>query len=399
LNILIVWHSGIVPNFFRRIQALAEINGNKVTYLAPHNYYDTGLWYSSNDITSKKVNIVQGRILFPGKLIWHFYVSGFLKVFYKKKYDIIEIFEEPYSICAFQITLLKIIFSNNSKILINSAQNIPINIKSIPFLVLSKIFKTSHSYAERSARDRLPFILNYINKLTLFLSSGLIVRSNCSKEYYVQRGYTKPIKLIGNGVQLSPSINNQIIISLNAKFKKQTFKIGFVGKVLKKKGIFDLVQACKKLSFDYVLIIVGNGPDLNGVLKSCIHENINYVHFDYVPNQDIFSYLSFFDVLVLPSITTNSWVEMFGRVLIEAMSVGTPVIGSDSGGIPQTISKCGLVYEESNIRELANCISTLFEDKELYNAYCHKGLMNASNYSWKNIANKINEYMDEVQHV
>jgi len=43
------------------------------------------------------------------------------------------------------------------------------------------------------------------------------------------------------------------------------------------------------------------------------------------------------DVLVLPSRSRSFWKEQFGRVLIEAMACGVPVIGSSSGEIPNVI--------------------------------------------------------------
>ena len=62
------------------------------------------------------------------------------------------------------------------------------------------------------------------------------------------------------------------------------------------------------------------------------------------------------DVLVLPSLTTEKWKEQFGRVLIEAMSAKIPVIGSNSGAIPEVISDCGYIFEEGNINQLQKCI-------------------------------------------
>lgn len=47
------------------------------------------------------------------------------------------------------------------------------------------------------------------------------------------------------------------------------------------------------------------------------------------------------DVLVLPSLTTATWTEQFGRVLVEAMSQGIPVVGSDAGEIPWVINTTG----------------------------------------------------------
>ena len=56
------------------------------------------------------------------------------------------------------------------------------------------------------------------------------------------------------------------------------------------------------------------------------------------------------DVLVLPSRTTPTWAEQFGKVLCEALLCGTPVIGSSSGEIPWVVTTTGggLVYPEGD---------------------------------------------------
>ena len=56
------------------------------------------------------------------------------------------------------------------------------------------------------------------------------------------------------------------------------------------------------------------------------------------------------DVLVLPSHTTPTWKEQFGRVIVEALWCGVPVVGSDSGEIPWLIELTGggLVFPEGD---------------------------------------------------
>ena len=47
-------------------------------------------------------------------------------------------------------------------------------------------------------------------------------------------------------------------------------------------------------------------------------------------------------------------LEQFGRVLVEAMAAGVPLIGSDSGEIPRTISEAGLIFPEGDINTLSD---------------------------------------------
>jgi len=71
------------------------------------------------------------------------------------------------------------------------------------------------------------------------------------------------------------------------------------------------------------------------------------------------------DVLVLPSRSRPNWVEQFGRVLVEAMACGVPVVGSDCGEIPHVIGDAGLVFPEGDAEALRAHLSRLMADADL----------------------------------
>jgi glycosyltransferase involved in cell wall biosynthesis len=85
----------------------------------------------------------------------------------------------------------------------------------------------------------------------------------------------------------------------------------------------------------------------------------------YVPSTAVPDYLRELDVLVLPSRTTRSWKEQFGRVLVEAMACGVPVIGSSSGEIPNVIGDGGLVFPEDDVAALRERLACLMADTVL----------------------------------
>jgi glycosyltransferase involved in cell wall biosynthesis len=76
------------------------------------------------------------------------------------------------------------------------------------------------------------------------------------------------------------------------------------------------------------------------------------------------------NALVLPSETTYrfktltsvGWKEQFGHVLIEAMACQVPVIGSDSGEIPNVIAEAGLVFPEGDASALSDRLSQLMNN-------------------------------------
>jgi glycosyltransferase involved in cell wall biosynthesis len=64
------------------------------------------------------------------------------------------------------------------------------------------------------------------------------------------------------------------------------------------------------------------------------------------------------DVFVLPSETILQWKEQYGRVLIEAMACGLPVVGSSSGAIPEVLEGYpkGLIFKEGDVDDLVEKI-------------------------------------------
>ncbi len=79
------------------------------------------------------------------------------------------------------------------------------------------------------------------------------------------------------------------------------------------------------------------------------------------------------DVLVLPSLTRPNWKEQFGRVLIEAMACGVPVIGSSSGEIPYVIGDAGLIAAEGNVAALRASLQRLAGDRALRTELAARG--------------------------
>ena len=93
------------------------------------------------------------------------------------------------------------------------------------------------------------------------------------------------------------------------------------------------------------------------------------------------------DIFVLPSLTRPNWVEKFGRVLIEAMACGIPVIGSSAGEIPVVLGEAGIIVPEGNATELKQKIKELIENPELRQKFSELGRQRVvRKYSWKIIA-------------
>jgi glycosyltransferase involved in cell wall biosynthesis len=151
-----------------------------------------------------------------------------------------------------------------------------------------------------------------------------------------------------------------------------SFVIGFAGELTEQKGWKVLLTAVERLSERFKVAIIGDGEQREELAdwlnrpalrhRSCFTGPL--------PTTRLLAIYPLFDVFVLPSITTPHSVEQFGRVLAEAMACGVPVIGSDSGAIPETIGGAGLA---DNIQKLVN-------NQELRRSLMEKGVNRYKKY-------------------
>jgi glycosyltransferase involved in cell wall biosynthesis len=95
----------------------------------------------------------------------------------------------------------------------------------------------------------------------------------------------------------------------------------------------------------------------------------NVAFHDYRP--DVPRLMSALDVLVLPSVSP----EPFGRVLIEAMAAGKPVVATDAGATPEVIDdgEQGLLVPANDAQSMAAAVTRLLLDSSLATSMGQKG--------------------------
>lgn len=158
--------------------------------------------------------------------------------------------------------------------------------------------------------------------------------------------------------------------------------IGYVGRLVREKGINDLLRAVEELRYPVVLRIVGDGP-LAGEVAGWRLSRGRVEWIRNIPKKSIPEAYRGMDLLVLPSRTTPTWKEQFGRVLVEAMASGVPVLGSSSGAIPEVLGDAGAVFPEGDVRALARTIADLLADPSRRTGMSARGRDRAEKrYAW-----------------
>ena len=222
-----------------------------------------------------------------------------------------------------------------------------------------------------------PYKLSYIHKLAeQFVLDGAthgIVFNNDAKKIFAKIGFPKT-------TVIPPFVDTSVFHKMERDIlpipgRETTFTIGYIGRVIPEKGIDLLLRAASELPFPASVIIIGNGKAKPSLQKLAAELHIAD-RVLWIPPQSrasIPSYLNALDAVVLPSRTGKYWKEQFGRILIEAMACGTPVIGSDSGEIPNVIGDAGLVFPEGDAIKLREKIIALHDDANLRSSLIMKG--------------------------
>jgi glycosyltransferase involved in cell wall biosynthesis len=170
------------------------------------------------------------------------------------------------------------------------------------------------------------------------------------------------------------------------------------GRLVERKGIPYLLLAMKEVvkQFPRVkLVIVGDGPEKLHLIRLAselgIKEKVVFTGF--VSNQDLACLYSLADIFVLPSIVDSKGdTEGLGVVLLEAMAMEKPVIGTNVGGIPDVITDkvTGFLVSQKDPQALAEKICMLLTDKKLAKKMGEAGKKKVlKHFTWREIAKTV----------
>ena len=139
-----------------------------------------------------------------------------------------------------------------------------------------------------------------------------------------------------------------------------SFVAGYLGRFVESKGLRVMMDALERAG-DVRALFVGGG-EMEGELRAWAERRPNVRIATGVAHDEVPAYLNAMDALVAPSLTTPRWREQFGRMLIEAMACGVPVVASDSGEIPHVVGDAGIIVPEGDAGALAAALRRLKDD-------------------------------------
>ena len=139
------------------------------------------------------------------------------------------------------------------------------------------------------------------------------------------------------------------------------FTVAFLGRLVEAKGVGDLLEAAAVLG-DVAVVVAGAGPMAPRVAAAGPRvEYLGPLEHDRVGEVYARAHLT-----CVPSRTTSTWEEQFGRVVVESNVRGVPVVAASSGELPWVLSVTGggVLVAERDAAGLASAIAALRDDPE-----------------------------------
>lgn len=313
-----------------------------------------------------------GRVFWPGYENRSFYVEQLISQFKKADPEVLICFEEPCSIFALQTMLMLRVYKPECKLV---------------------YFSWYNNFHDKFYAYRPQFFYRTILWYTLQSADLVLCANEDGRIFYNSRVGAKAKKLYF-GVNL-----DQFHISREREFYKgdRPFRIGYVGRLLEMKNIETLMDSVAQIRKTHAveLFFLGNGIHKDNLIAYAKEVGISDIteFSQAVPSSEVPNYMRNMDVLVLPSKTTNFWKEQYGRVLVEAMAAGVPLIGSSSGSIPEVIRDAGLIFEEQNSRDLAAQLMKILGDPSLLPKFAKAGEKRSHIFSSEQFADNIHAYI------
>jgi glycosyltransferase involved in cell wall biosynthesis len=377
MKLLIVSHPCVTPINQQFYAEVERQTGWDLTIVIPSNWKNE----YGNKLTPERWPEYQGQLLSipvwkSGDIPLHIYRSVFIPLLQKLKPDAIYVHHEPYGIATAQVYLANHL-SLRRPIGFYSAQN---TLKSYP---------PPFQQAERAVFQN---------------SNFAFVVSHSVEQVLREKGCQENTTVLPLGIDPDiyfPHPQAQKVAD-DLRTNQQEILIGYLGRISEEKGLKTLLYALGQIqNLPWRLIVVGSGSYESEF--DAIAQKLQLTHrvkrLGYIPHTEAPLYLSAFDLLVLPSETRPNWKEQFGRVIIEAIACGTPVVGSDSGEIPYVLQATGggFTFPEAQPEALAEKLQQLILNPVLRSQLVEQGRQVVlQNYTNSSLAQRFAQTIEAV---
>lgn len=275
-------------------------------------------------------------------------------------------------------------------------------------LVNNAIWNTPHLMLY----ERTPYTEKNVSKTRTFarkIAAKFISAISCNgiqtKEYLLKFGYPKEQLFMGNmaadsaGLQEAiKKVNNQQLEELKQKYKIKGPAMLFVGQIIPRKGIMELLAVWKKFEKEYQnpqLVLLGDGEQFNDAVDFVRNNNLKNIHLPgKVDYSEVAQFYALADLFIIPTLEDN-----WSLVVPEAMSCSLPIICSQYNGCwPELVKpENGWVFDPLNPENFENILKTAWKNKNKWDQMGKMSLEIIQNFTPDKIAERLYETCKEIK--
>jgi phosphatidylinositol alpha-1,6-mannosyltransferase len=249
-------------------------------------------------------------------------------------------------------------------------------------------------------------LYNRVGLKSLRIADAVVAVSEFTYQEALKRGVCpERLHLITNGVDSStfkPGPKSQKILDRHGLHKKKVLLT--VGRVEERKGHDTVIAALPLITRkiqDIAYLIVGTGTNIERLrrLTSEVGMVDCVVFAGRIPDKELVEYYQTADLFIMPNRTLpNGDTEGFGLVFLEANACGKPVIGGNSGGVPDAIihGVTGLLVNGESLSEVADAVIRILQDESMSRRMGSAGRLRAQEFSWKQKADQFRDLCAKV---
>lgn len=362
MRVLRVCLAGRDPEHRRRDRALVAA-GVSVTLVVPSEWPGPE---AEAQLSGERFPVIELPVRRAGSVNGHAYVSsaGLQRVINETRPQLLDFHGEPFGLAARQWLRAA---PAHLPVVMYAAQNV------------DKRFPPPFSLYERAAYRRVDAFYPCTRQ------AASVIRG---------KGFTGRIEVLPLGYD--PAVMGPGQQSLAA----EEIVLAITGRLVPEKGVQDAVRVLRHVNSKRAarLIVVGEGPEAAPARRLAdalgVGDRVEFV--GWRPGVELADICRSAHVVLVPSRPSETWVEQFGRVIVEAQASGAVVAGYASGAIPEVAGEAGLLVPVGDFRLLAAEVVRLLLDPAEFDRRRKSGRRKAETRTWDAVATRQAAVYDAV---